>query len=48
MNVVFHRSAMAELNDAIDYYDQKRAGLGDEFFHEVQRGIENITAIPEG
>jgi len=43
----FHPEAEAELNDAIDYYEDKERGLGYDFAVEVYATIQRITAFPE-
>ena len=46
MNVVFADEALAELEDAVDYYESKEAGLGLEFADEVARALERVVAYP--
>ena len=41
-----HDSAEEELKAAIAYYEECEPGLGDEFFEEVLRGIEQIRQQP--
>ena len=41
----FHPEARLELNAAVDYYEE-RAGLGRDFFEEVQAAIESILDFP--
>lgn len=47
MNYTFHPEAKAELNEAVDYYNVCRPGLGSEFAREVYAAIQNILAHPE-
>jgi hypothetical protein len=47
MRVDFLSPAQAELVEAIDYYNSKKAGLGSEFAEEVQRTIHRISQSPE-
>ena len=47
MKYSFHVAAEAELNQAVDYYNACRSGLGWEFAREVHTAIENILAYPE-
>ena len=44
----FHVEAARELEDAIDYYDGKREGLGRELLGEVARAISLIRMYPNG
>jgi len=46
MRYRFHPEAEAELNDAVDYYDECREGLGLEFAKEVYVAIESICRFP--
>jgi plasmid stabilization system protein ParE len=41
------RPASAEFADAVRWYEQKRAGLGGEFFDAVTHAIELIRTGPE-
>ena len=45
--VVFRRSARAEFDDAADWYEQRRAGLGAAFTAAVQRVLGQIAAQPD-
>ena len=40
---IFHPVARRELEEAIDYYNAERQGLGREFREEVQRVIDLLT-----
>jgi toxin ParE1/3/4 len=44
--VTAHPNAIAELREAIRYYDSKSAGLGRRFFAEVEFFIGRIVAYP--
>jgi plasmid stabilization system protein ParE len=44
--VVLRAEAETEFDEAFDYYDARRAGLGTEFVSEVQRVFERIAANP--
>lgn len=44
---ILHREAEAELNAAIEYYEQQTRGLGLDFLAEVERGIDLIERYPE-
>ncbi len=46
MKYRFHPGAEAELNDAVDYYDECQEGLGLEFAREVYAAIESICEFP--
>ena len=46
MRFRFHPEAEAELNDAVDYYDESQEGLGLEFAKEVHSAIESIHEFP--
>jgi toxin ParE1/3/4 len=43
----FHRLADRELNEAAQYYELERAGLGAAFLNEVQRCVRAISENPE-
>jgi len=45
MNVVF-AEALAEFEDAIDYYESREPGLGLAFADEVARALERVVAYP--
>ena len=47
MKPIFLDVAQSDLDDAIDYYDQQRFGLGFEFAGEVERAVERIEHYPE-
>jgi plasmid stabilization system protein ParE len=47
MNISVLDAAQAELDDAIDYYDERRSGLGLEFAEEVEQALKRITHYPE-
>lgn len=46
MKYRFHPAAEAELNDAVDFYDECQEGLGLEFLKEVYAAIESICKFP--
>jgi plasmid stabilization system protein ParE len=46
MTVTFHQRAEVELRDAVEYYDAKRRGLGDEFSAEVESTAARIAEFP--
>ena len=43
---IFHPIARRELEEAIDYYNAERQGLGSEFREEVQRVLALLTRFP--
>jgi plasmid stabilization system protein ParE len=47
MNYAFHPEANAELNEAVDYYNNCQPNLGSDFAREVHTAIQNILAYPE-
>lgn len=48
MTVEFLRKARSEWLEAIQYYNEQRAGLGYEFAQEVDRAVSRIVQFPEG
>ena len=47
MNYEFHPFAKAEFNEAIDYYEECRSGLGGEFVKEIYSAIQRIILFPK-
>jgi plasmid stabilization system protein ParE len=47
VNVEFLPVASVELEEAIDYYNGKRAGWGERLRAEVAAAVERIVAFPE-
>ena len=45
--VVFRPPARKELDEAIDWYERKRVGLGAEFGNRVREVLARISATPE-
>ncbi len=45
--ITFHPEAEAELEEASDYYESKRAGLGAEFEEAVQEAVERAARRPQ-
>lgn len=45
--IVFRREAKAELDEARRWYDQRRAGLGADFFLCVEETLERILRHPD-
>lgn len=46
MTFRFHPEARTELNKAIDYYEERREELGQEFLDQVQATIQQILDFP--
>lgn len=46
MSFSFYSEAEKELNEAIDYYNERQSGLGVDFVEEVYAAIENIISFP--
>jgi hypothetical protein len=46
-SAIFHPFAARELGEAVEYYDEARRGLGDEFLHEVERAIAFLNQYPD-
>jgi len=46
MEIRFLAIAQAELDDAIDYYNSKFSGLGNDFLFEVLKTLERIRIFP--
>lgn len=44
--VLFHKEAEAEVKDALAWYDEQRAGLGDELLDALQRAVAKLQALP--
>lgn len=42
----FHPLADAELNEAIDYYEELQSGLGLEFAKEIFSSIQRVIELP--
>jgi plasmid stabilization system protein ParE len=47
MNYGFHPEAEAELNSAIEYYEQREPGLGFDFSLEVYSSLQGILSFPQ-
>ena len=46
MKVFFSGRAERHMEDAYDFYEGERAGLGDEFAIELEHGVYEIAAAP--
>jgi plasmid stabilization system protein ParE len=47
MNIRFLDIASLELDDARDFYNLEKEGLGDDFWQEVKHTLNSITVFPE-
>lgn len=47
MKVEFHPLAAKELSDAVQFYEGKARGIGDDFVNEVERLLEVLQTHPE-
>jgi plasmid stabilization system protein ParE len=45
--IVLRQEARTEFDEAFDWYEQKRVGLGVEFAERVQAVFDRISAMPE-
>ena len=45
--VAFRRQARRELQEAVDWYEQKRPGLGEQFRLGVEKVVDRIRRSPE-
>ena len=45
--VKLRRQAKKEINEAVDWYEQRLAGLGGQFRFHVQEVLDRISASPE-
>jgi hypothetical protein len=46
-DVVFHPLAEQELVEAANFYDERAAGLGNDFIREVEHMLAQIIATPK-
>ena len=42
-DIVFHPEVKNDLQEAIDYYNDKKEGLGDQFYFVAKKEIENLN-----
>jgi len=47
MKIRFLDPAQSEFDEAIDYFEERRSGLGFEFAQEVEQALERIAYYPE-
>lgn len=45
--IVFRRAARAEFDEAHDWYEKHRTGLGEKFRERVQEVLDRIAVFPE-
>lgn len=46
LRIEFHPEAAQEVGQAVDWYEDRRAGLGAEFFADLQANLRTIAASP--
>jgi len=46
MRVIFSPEARTEFNEAVQYYDQQRQGLGDELREEIREFLPRLQRSP--
>jgi toxin ParE1/3/4 len=47
MKLTFHRLVQREVNEAVRWYEEAQAGLGDDFFAKLTAVLDVIAARPE-
>ncbi len=47
MKFTFHPNAKAEFDNSIDYYENRKSGLGREFADEIYEAIGRILQFPK-
>ncbi len=47
MNLSYHKAVQQEVEQACQWYDERKDRLGDEFFEEVERVLGLIAANPQ-
>ncbi|MBN8421398.1 MAG: type II toxin-antitoxin system RelE/ParE family toxin [Verrucomicrobia bacterium] len=48
MKLSYHRRVQAEVDEAVDWYEEQSAGLGEDFFAKFKDALALIEACPEG
>jgi plasmid stabilization system protein ParE len=48
MKLRFHRLVQREVNEAVRWYEEQRAGLGDDLFAKLTGVLDEIAERPEG
>ena len=47
MNLSYHKAVQQEVEQACEWYDERKDRLGDEFFQEVERVLGLIATNPD-
>ncbi len=47
MRLSYHSAVRREVNDTCEWYDERKDGLGDEFFQELEVFLEQIGSNPQ-
>lgn len=47
MKLSYHAAVQREVDDACCWYDERKEGLGNEFFQEFERVLEKIAENPQ-
>lgn len=47
MRLYYHRAVQRETDDACIWYDERKEGLGNEFFQELESVLEKISQNPK-
>jgi plasmid stabilization system protein ParE len=45
--IVFRVEAQAEFDQALDWYEQQQAGLGNDFLNDVSDALEQVVLMPK-
>ena len=47
MKLSYHRRVQAEVDEAVDWYEEQSIGLGDDYFAKLKEALAQIEARPE-
>lgn len=47
MNIIFHPEAEREFRESIDYYENQRSGLGEDYHAEIMATVLRIANTPK-
>lgn len=47
LRIVFRHAAKIEFEDAADWYDKQRRGLGEEFIFQIEQSLASAAAAPQ-
>jgi len=47
MKLSFHRRVQGEVDEAIEWYEEQSAGLGEDFYLKLQEALALVRAHPE-